>query len=63
MGRLWQGSQWDGLGSVRVTTNTGADYNTSQVALYNIQHSFFWRAMDIHNTQLSKMFRKIFRNF
>ena len=29
-------------------------YNTSQVALYNTQHSFFEPAMDLYNTQLSK---------
>ena len=35
----------------------GANYNTSHVALYNIQHSFFERAMDLLNTQLSKISR------
>ena len=28
----------------------GANYNTSQVALYNTQQSFFERAMDLYNT-------------
>ena len=32
-------------------------YNTTQVALYNTQHSFFERAMDLYKTQLSKIFR------
>ena len=34
-----------------------SDNNTSQVALYNTQHSFFGRAMDLYKTQLSKIFR------
>ena len=28
----------------------GGKYNTSQVALYNTQHSFFERAIDLYNT-------------
>ena len=40
--------------------STGGNYNTSQVALYNTQNSFFGRAMDLYNTQLSKISRDFY---